>query len=59
MELSQYIDHTLLKAVATPEDIINLCNEAKEHNFYAVCVNSCYVSLAAEKLKKSSHTHKL
>jgi len=53
MELSQYIDHTLLKAVATPEDIINLCNEAKEHNFYAVCVNSCYVSLAAEKLKNS------
>ena len=53
MELSQYIDHTLLKATATPEDIINLCNEAKEHNFYAVCVNSCYVSLAAEKLKNS------
>ena len=53
MQLNRYIDHTLLKATATPEDIINLCNEAKEHNFYAVCVNNCYVSSAAEKLKNS------
>ena len=54
MELSQYIDHTLLKATATPNDIKKLCKEAKKHNFYAVCVNSCYVSLAAEKLKNSN-----
>lgn len=53
MELSQYIDHTLLKATATKEDIIKLCNEAKKYNFYAVCVNSCYVSLASNQLKNS------
>ncbi|HNP68859.1 MAG TPA: deoxyribose-phosphate aldolase [Aequorivita sp.] len=53
MELSHYIDHTLLKASAIPNEIVKLCNEAKKHNFYAVCVNSCYVSLAANELKNS------
>ncbi len=53
MELNHFIDHTLLKAAATPEDIVKLCNEAKEYNFYAVCVNSCYVFLASNELKNS------
>lgn len=52
--LNQYIDHTLLKATATILDIKNLCNEAKKHEFYSVCVNSCYVSLAKEYLYNSS-----
>jgi deoxyribose-phosphate aldolase len=51
MNLNCYIDHTLLKATATPKEIIKLCNEAKEYNFYAVCVNSCYTFLAANQLK--------
>lgn len=49
--LNTYIDHTLLKATATKKDIIKLCEEAKEYNFFSVCINSCYVSLAKEKLK--------
>jgi deoxyribose-phosphate aldolase len=49
--LSSYIDHTLLKATATKNDIIQLCEEAKKYKFYAVCVNSSYVSLAKSKLK--------
>jgi len=53
MELNQYIDHTLLKATATPEDIVKLCNEAKAYNFYAACVNSCYAYLATNELKDS------
>jgi deoxyribose-phosphate aldolase len=53
MELNRYIDHTQLKATATPEDIIKLCNEAKKYKFYAVCVNSCFVFLAANELKNS------
>jgi len=53
MNLSRYIDHTLLKAVATEEDIIQLCNEAMQHHFYAVCVNSCYVAFCKEELKES------
>ncbi|AUC81884.1 deoxyribose-phosphate aldolase [Lacinutrix sp. Bg11-31] len=52
MKLNKYIDHTLLKAVSTKSDIIKLCNEAITHNFFSVCVNSCYVSLAKEELKE-------
>jgi deoxyribose-phosphate aldolase len=54
MELSQYIDHTLLKATALPKDIVKLCEEAKTYHFYAVCVNSCYVSLATHELKNTA-----
>lgn len=53
MNLSKYIDHTLLKASATESDIIQLCNEAIQYNFYAVCVNSCYVTLCKNNLKNS------
>ena len=51
--LNKYIDHTLLKATATTEEIKKLCKEAKEHKFFSVCVNSCYVKLAKKELKKS------
>lgn len=53
MEINKYIDHTLLKATARKEEIITLCNEAKKHHFYAVCVNGCYVELAKQKLLNS------
>ena len=49
----QYFDHTLLKPEAGENDIRRLCTEAKEHELYAVCVNSCYVSLCAEELAGS------
>ncbi|HAT66267.1 MAG TPA: deoxyribose-phosphate aldolase [Flavobacteriaceae bacterium] len=51
MLLNQFIDHTLLKPTATPEEITQLCNEAIAHQFYAVCVNSGYVHLAVNLLK--------
>lgn len=54
MKLNQYIDHTLLKATATKNDIIQLCNEAKEYHFFSVCVNSSYVALAKENLKNTN-----
>ncbi len=53
MQIERYIDHTLLKPTATPMAIKQLCAEAREFNFYAVCVNSCYVGLAKEELKDS------
>ena len=53
MELNKYIDHTLLKATAKPSEITQLCTEAKEYHFYAVCVNGCYVKLAKEELANS------
>lgn len=53
MFLPEFIDHTNLKPTALPADIKKLCEEAKTHNFYAVCVNGCHVSLAREALKNS------
>ena len=50
-KLSKYIDHTLLKANATTEQITRLCQEAKEYDFASVCVNTCYVPLCKELLK--------
>ncbi len=50
MKLNKKIDHTLLKADATDEDITRICNEAKEHQFFAVCVNPCYVAQAKAEL---------
>lgn len=51
--LAPYIDHTLLKAEATPDDIRRLCAEAKEYQFAAVCVNPVYISLAVQELAGS------
>lgn len=53
-EFAQYIDHTLLKPEATVQQILQLCEEALQWGFYAVCVQPCRVSLAAERLAKTS-----
>jgi deoxyribose-phosphate aldolase len=53
MQLNQYIDHTILKATASPKDIVQLCAEAIQFKFYAVCVNGCYIKLAKSELKNS------
>ena len=51
MKINKLIDHTVLKAFATSQDIINLCNEAIEYDFASVCVNPANVSLAYSLLK--------
>lgn len=51
MNLAKMIDHTLLKADASREEIIKLCQEAKEYDFCSVCVNPSWVSLCAELLQ--------
>ncbi|MHC4481925.1 MAG: deoxyribose-phosphate aldolase [Planctomycetota bacterium] len=51
--LAGCIDHTLLSATATSEQIIQLCQEAKEYGFCAVSVNPRWVALAAEQLHDS------
>lgn len=53
MDLARYVDHTLLKATATRADIRTLCAEARQHQFYAVCVNPVYIPLCAEELAGS------
>lgn len=50
-EIAKMIDHTLLKAEATKEQIEKLCAEAKEYQFASVCVNPTWVSYASELLK--------
>lgn len=44
--MNQYIDHTLLKQTASIAEIIQLCEEAYNHKFKAVCVPPAYVKLA-------------
>ncbi len=51
--LAPYIDHTLLKPETTKTQIRKLCEEALEHHFFAVCVNSGMVSTAREVLRSS------
>ncbi len=53
MKLAKYIDHTLLKADATKDEIIKLCKEAKEHDFMSVCINPSYIELAKKELADS------
>ncbi|AND80430.1 deoxyribose-phosphate aldolase [Streptococcus pantholopis] len=53
MELNKYIDHTLLKAESTQEQIEQLLSEAKHYHFASVCVNPVWVRLAADYLKDS------
>ncbi len=53
MKLNKYIDHTILKATATSLEIKKLCKEAKDYQFYAVCVNGCYVELAKQEVTGS------
>ncbi|NGY86611.1 deoxyribose-phosphate aldolase [Bacillus megaterium] len=45
------IDHTLLKADATEEQVTVLAQEAKEYSFASVCVNPTWVKKATELLK--------
>ena len=50
-ELARYIDHTILKPEATEEDVAKVCDEAIEHNFYSVCVNTTWTEFCARRLR--------
>ena len=52
--INRLIDHTILKPEASIDDIRKLCIEAKEYNFYSVCVNSAYVNVAYNFLLHSN-----
>ncbi|MEJ8800953.1 deoxyribose-phosphate aldolase [Pontibacter sp. H249] len=53
-ELAAYIDHTLLKPDTTAEQVLQLCDEARNYGFAAVCIAPCYVQLAKERLGPGS-----
>ena len=50
-EIANMIDHTILKANATLEDVEKLCQEAIDNNFASVCINPCWVKAASQYLK--------
>lgn len=50
MNIAKMIDHTLLKADATKEQIVTLCEEAKQYTFASVCVNPTWVKTASDLL---------
>ena len=54
MNISSYIDHTLLKPVATLPEIENLCKEAIHYEFAAVCLPPLYVKKAKGILADST-----
>jgi deoxyribose-phosphate aldolase len=49
--LAKMIDHTLLAADASRAQIATLCDEARTHGFYSVCVNPGNVPQAARCLE--------
>ena len=53
-DIARYIDHTLLKPDATQAQIAQLCHEARQYDFAAVCVNPTHVKLCADLLKGSN-----
>jgi deoxyribose-phosphate aldolase len=51
--LAQWIDHTLLKPEATPDQVKTLCKDARQYQFASVCINPIYVKLSASLLADS------
>jgi deoxyribose-phosphate aldolase len=46
MDINRYLDHTLLRPDAIPEDIDKLCREAMDYRFHSVVVNPVHISQA-------------
>jgi deoxyribose-phosphate aldolase len=52
-DMAKLIDHTLLKPEATRDEVVKLCEEAKQHHFASVCVNTTWVPLCKAMLAGS------
>jgi deoxyribose-phosphate aldolase len=50
-DIASLIDHTLLKPDATPDQIAQLCYEARKYDFASVCINPAHVKLCADLLR--------
>ncbi|MGD6967215.1 deoxyribose-phosphate aldolase [Rossellomorea vietnamensis] len=49
--IAKMIDHTLLKADSTKDQVTKICEEAREYHFASVCVNPGWVKYAAQLLQ--------
>ena len=54
MSIASRIDHTILKAEATPAQVDAVVAEALEHGFASVCVNGAFVSRVAQAVRGSA-----
>ncbi len=52
-DIAGYIDHTLLKPDASQAEVAQLCHEARQYHFAAVCVNPTNVLLCSQLLQDS------
>jgi len=52
-DIAHFIDHTLLRADATRDEVLELCAQAREHGFRSVCVNPTWVATVAGELAGS------
>jgi deoxyribose-phosphate aldolase len=53
LNIASMIDHTLLKPDVTPDQIAQLCYEARKYGFASVCINPGHVKLCADLLRGS------
>ena len=53
MDISSYIDHTILKPTTTLPDVEKICDEALQYHFAAVCVPPLYVKKVKEIVNNS------
>lgn len=53
MRLNKTIDHTILNSDATKDEVIKVIDEARAYDFASVCLEPCWVTLAAERLADS------
>lgn len=53
MRLNKTIDHTILNPDATKDEVIKVIDEAKAYDFASVCLEPCWVTIAAERLADS------
>jgi deoxyribose-phosphate aldolase len=53
-DLAPLIDHTLLKPEATEDQLLQLCEEARQFRFASVCIQPRYVHLVARSLEGTS-----
>jgi deoxyribose-phosphate aldolase len=50
LNIAHTIDHTLLAPEATTEQIDNLCDEARQYEFYSVCILPRWIEHAKKRL---------
>lgn len=53
INVAKYIDHTVLKPTTVADDVKQLCNEARNYQFAAVCVPPPFVKYAGKQLSES------